>query len=216
MSVRLGWRRGRPDSPLTVSLGGLAAVALRGDAEPIAPVLRWIMAQLVGLHDSRDLSIVAAIEPAWADAWGWLVAAPHARPWTAPVAGAHVATSAEGAAELIGKLREVIELRRLAAAGGPAHRDIAIQPRVLAVLDNRLCGPDAEYVSMAGPALGVHVVRLVPASERAPASCSICIDIDPDGDEVVIHVASRPGESWSGAPDGVSVAYARDITDALR
>ncbi|MCW2504208.1 MAG: Serine/threonine protein kinase [Actinomycetia bacterium] len=215
LSIRVGWQAGQPPVPLSVPFGGTASVALRGKSKLTTPLLRWILAQAIGLHSPADLAIAAAIVPSAPDPLAWLSAAPHARPWTPLLSGRHVVNSPSEASSLVGELRELIEVRRIAAARGSEHRTLAVVPRILAVLDDRLGVPGVDYLCTAGPPLGVHVVRLVRSSERAPASCSICVDVDRSGREVVIHLAGRPGEAWSATPDGVSLPYARDLTDAL-
>jgi hypothetical protein len=214
LSIRLGWQPGRPPTPLSVPLGGTASVALRGKSRLTAPLLRWVLAQAIGLHSAADLTVAAAVAPG-PDSLDWLGLAPHARPWAAPLSGRHVVSTADDAFSLASELREVIEIRRLAGSRGPEHRSLAVQPRVLAVLDDRLGIPGLDYLATAGPPLGVHVVRLVRATDRAPASCSICVDVDRGGREVVIHLAGRPGESWTATPDAVSIPYTRDLTETL-
>src|SRR6266498_133562 len=113
------------------------------------------------MHDPRDLCVAVAAAPAGSDRWTWVGAAPHARPGTPPLTGLHTTTTAEGAADLIARLRHVIELRRMVARGGPAHHASAVLPRILAVLDDRLGAPGADALTAAGPQLGVHVLRLL-------------------------------------------------------
>jgi hypothetical protein len=181
----------------------------------VGSLLRWVIAQVVGLHDARDLCLVTAVAPMKGDRWTWVASAPHARPNTPPLSGPHTTTNAEGAADLAARLRDLVEVRRVAASDGPAYHALAVLPRVLAVLDDRLDPPDADYLAAVGPQLGVHVLRLLRPGVRPPASCGVCVDVDAAGRELVIRLAGRPAESRRGVPDGVPVRYARDLAELL-
>jgi hypothetical protein len=167
------------------------------------------------LHDSRDLCVAAAVAPVGADRWSWISSLPHARPGTAPLSGPHTATNAEGATDLVARLRDLVEVRRRAASAGPGHLALAVLPAVIAVIDDRLGARDAEYVSAAGPPLGVHVLRLLRPSDRPPPSCAICVDVDPAGAELGVRIAGRPEATRNGVPDGVALAYTRDLANTL-
>jgi len=216
MVVRLGWRPGRPPGPLSIPLGARTAVALRGAAEPVSALLRWLLAQAMVLHDARDLCLAVAAAPVGADRWTWLASAPHGRPGCPPISGPHWANNAEGSADLVARLRHVIEVRRVAAGGGPAHHASAVLPRVLAVIDDQLGAPDTDFVCGVGPQLGVHVVRLLgPTVDRPPpANCAICVDVTEDSRELVVRAAGQPAASI-GVPDGVPVDYVRNLADTL-
>jgi hypothetical protein len=124
-----------------------------------------------------------------------------------------VATNRDGAIELTSRLRQLVEVRRSAAVD-PRARQLAALPRVVAVLDDRLGGVDTEFITAVGGPLGVHVVRLLPPEARPPASCRLCIDIDPNGTTLTVWVAGRAG-AQSGVPDGVSPAYVREVAAML-
>jgi hypothetical protein len=213
MLARVGWRAGRPPGPLSVPLAAPTAVALRGDPEPVSALLRWLLAQAMVLHDARDLCLAIAADPVGDDRWTWVASAPHARPGTPPISGPHWANTGEGASYLVARLRGVVEVRRAAAGGGPAHRASAVLPRVLAVIDDRLGAPDADFVTGYGPQLGVHVVRLVGSPDRSPpASCGMCVDVR--GNDLAVHTA-RQGSAAVGVADGVGTEYVRDIAETL-
>jgi tRNA A-37 threonylcarbamoyl transferase component Bud32 len=211
MVARVGWHAGRPPVPVSVPFGGTAAVALRGEPGPIGALLRWILVQTMVLHDARDLCLAVAAAPHGNDRWTWIANAPHARPGNPPLSGPHTANNDEGAAYLVRRLRELVEVRQVAASSGPA---LVAHPRVLAVIDDRFDVPDAEFVSAAGPRLGVHVIRLIRPTDRPPASCAVCLDVDPAGQELVLHIAGQP-RGPAGTVDGVPLGYARDLAETL-
>ncbi len=208
--ARVGWHAGRPPGPLSIPFGGTSAVALRGEPGPIGALLRWILAQSMVLHDARDLCLAVAAEPLGADRWTWVANAPHARPGNPPLSGPHTANNSEGAAYLVRRLRELVEVRQVAASSGPS---LVALPRVLAVIDDRFDVQDAEFVSAAGPRLGVHVIRLIRPTDRPPSSCAICLDVDPAGLELTLHIAGR--HSQTGTVDGVPLGYARELAETL-
>jgi hypothetical protein len=211
--TRIGWLGRRPPVPIAVPVGNAGGIAVRGPLPAAAPLVRWLLTQAAVLHDSRDLGLAVAISPEQNENWSWVAALPHARPATPPLAGPHVATSREGALDLTARLRHLVEVRRTAAAD-PRARQLAALPRVVAVLDDRLGGLDTEFITAAGGGLGVHVVRLLAPEARPPASCRLCIDLDPNGNTLTVWVAGRSG-AQSGVPDGVSPAYVREVAALL-
>ncbi|TQS45486.1 protein kinase domain-containing protein [Cryptosporangium phraense] len=211
--TRIGWLARRPPVPIAVPVGSAGGIAIRGPLPAAVPLVRWILTQAAVLHDARDLSIALAAGPTDDERWAWVPSLPHARPATPPLSGTHVATTRDGALDLTTRLRQLVEVRR-AAAGDPRARQLLALPRVVAVLDDRLGGPDSEFVTAAGGSLGVHVVRLLPPEARPPASCRLCIDLDPRGQTLTVWVAGRNG-AQSGVPDGVSALYVREVADLL-
>lgn len=215
MVVRVGWQPGRPPVPVSVPLGGVSGVALRGEPEPVNELLRWMVTQAIALHDFRDLCLATAVQPIGNDRWTWISTAPHARPGTPPLRGPHTAMNSEGASDLVSRLNDLIEIRRQAASAGPAHHSLVVLPRVLAVIDDRLGAPGADQLTAQGPRLGVHVLRLIAPSAQPPAGCGICVDVEGSARHLVIHIAGRPGGGRTGTADGVSVAFARDLVEAV-
>ncbi|HEV2088342.1 MAG TPA: hypothetical protein VGR21_08530, partial [Cryptosporangiaceae bacterium] len=212
--ARIGWKAGRPPEPVTVRLADPGGIAVRGPAEATVPFVRWLVAQVAALHDPRDLCLAVAVAPTSGERWSWLSGVPHARPRTPPLSGSHLATTEEGARDLGIRLLDLIEIRRAAAADTPAQRSLIRMPRVLAVLDARLLGPDADAVAEAGDPLGVHVVRLLEPPARPATHCRRCIDLDPGGTGMTVHIAGAGG-GRRGVPDGVSASYVRQVTEML-
>ncbi len=212
--ARIGWSPGRPPRPVTVRLGDPGGVAVRGPGEATVPFVRWLIAQLAALHDPRDLCLAAAVAPAGGERWTWLSSVPHARPRTPPLSGTHLATTEEGARDLGIRLLDLVEIRRAAVADTPAQHALIRMPRVVAVLDEKLLGAEADAIAAAGDPLGVHVVRLLGPAGRPAPHCRRCVDLDPSGTGMTVHTAGRKGAQL-GAPDGVSAAYARQVTELL-
>lgn len=210
---RIGWLARRPPVPIAVPLGNAGGIAIRGPLPAAVPLVRWLITQAAVLHDSRDLCLAVAAGVTDDERWAWVSSLPHARPATPPLAGPHTAHTRDGALDLTGRLRHLVESRR-AAAADPRARQLLSLPRVLAVIDDRLGAPDAEFVTAAGGNLGVHVVRLLPPEARPPASCRLCIDLDPSGQTLTVWVAGHNG-AQKGVPDGVSAQYVREVADLL-
>ena len=211
--TRIGWLGRRPPVPIAVPVGNAGGIAIRGSLAVSVPLVRWLLAQAAVLHDARDLCLAAAVSPWDAERWTWISTLPHGRPATPPLAGPHTATTRDGALDLTARLRHLVEIRRSAAAD-PRARQLAALPRVVAILDDRLGGVDTEFITAAGGALGVHVVRLLPPDGRPPASCRLCIDLDPNGTTLTVWVAGRSG-AQNGVADGVSTGYVREVASLL-
>ena len=212
--ARVGWRPGRPPAPIAMPLSRLGGITVRGGAEVTAGFVRWLIAQTAALHDPRDLCMVVAAAPSEGERWTWASSMPHARPTNRPLSGPHLTTNPEGAADLGARLRELVEVRRTAAADGPTHGALVTLPRVLAILDDRLRSPHSDYITALGGSLGVHTVRLIAPGARPPEACGLLIELDPSGNSLVVHLADRPGPH-TGVPDTVSSRYIRDFTDFL-
>jgi len=158
LSVVMGADAG---GPTRVGLGA-GPVAVRGEAEAAAGVLRWLVAQVVARHDARDVCLVCALAPVPGETWLWLNWLPHTRPTTPPVAGPHIATTAETAADLGDRLRAVVSAR----GDDPAQR----WPAVVAVLDERLAITPVAWPQAARA--GVHLVYALRPHTPDPAGVS--------------------------------------------
>ncbi|GAA3396707.1 serine/threonine-protein kinase [Cryptosporangium minutisporangium] len=211
--TRIGWLARRPPVPIAVPVGNAGGIAIRGPLPAAVPLVRWLLTQAAVLHDARDLCIAVSAGPTDDERWTWVSSLPHARPATPPLTGPHLATTRDGALDLTARLRRLVEVRR-AAAADPRARQLVSLPRVVAVLDDRLGGVDAEFITAVGGGLGVHVVRLLPPEARTTPSCRLCIDLDPSGQTLTVWVAGRTN-SQIGVTDGVSAAYVREMADLL-
>jgi hypothetical protein len=181
-SLRVGWRAG----PAVLRLNA-GPVAIRGSVAALAGTARWLLAQAVARHPDRELCLAAALAPADGENWLWLNWLAHARPSNPPLSGPHVATTPEAAADLLGRLRALVALRRSTAPGGPG---------VLAVLDSRL-GPFPDDPALADA--GRCGIRLIYLTESLPSRMST-VDLNAGGGFV---------------PDAVGPAYVRELVDLL-
>jgi hypothetical protein len=211
---RLPRPRGADRSPPVVRVGvaadgstletDLVALAVRGEADATAAWIRWLLAQIVSQHRERDLCLLWAVRPVGDERWLWVNWLAHARPGAAPVAGPHVATEPDPAADLLSRLLALLATRRATAGPGDPW------PRVVAVLDTRLGLriDDAELVE--APSLGVFVVTL--SRPRAPMAERVSIlDLADDLSACRLSAPARPPRD--GRPDAVDAAYVRDLTE---
>lgn len=213
--TRVGWRPERPPRVMAIPLGETTGGAIRGEADRAAALVRWVIGQAVGLHDPRDLCLAAALTPVGPERWSWVRALPHARPTTAPLQGPHVAADSEAAADLVNRLLTVLERRRVAAAGGQQQQQMAKHPRVLAILDDSADSPKADELTAHGPALGIHVLRVLGPHRRVPRTCGYCIDIRGPGPAALVVHAGTPGASLAGTADGVDAGWIRNLAEHL-
>jgi hypothetical protein len=182
LALRFGWGDRGPVVARLVA----EPLAVRGEPEPTAACVRWLLAQVMSRHEARDVCLAAALAPAPGEGWLWVNWLPHARPSTPPVRGPHVATTVEAAADLVGRLHGV----------GGDH------PRVVAILDTRL-GLTPEPLRR-----GVHPVYLLPAGAATSMST---VDVVPGSCRL-----TRAGQPpVDGTLDGVTTAYVRELVDLL-
>lgn len=215
--VRSGAAITRPpghEATLTVRVGRLAygclvvdlpagACAIRGEAPVTAAWVRWLVAQAVARHRDRDVCLIAAIAPVPGENWLWLHWLPHARPSNPPIAGPHVATTVDTAADLLSRLRALVAGRREGTVRGA---------RVLGVLDRRLgISPDDPGLADAGR-FGVHLVYLVRPGEQVPAGMST-LDISTHGSGSWWRSAG--GAATECVADTVDTAYVRELAEHL-
>src|SRR5262249_58708497 len=92
-------------------------VAAAGRRDQVIGLARNLVAQVVGLHSPRDVTLLAAVAEEDSERWRWLAWLPHVRPETPVVPGASVVTDATGAGDLLDQLGRL-----------PAH---PLPPRVL-------------------------------------------------------------------------------------
>ena len=173
---------------------------MRATPAVAAGVVRWLLAQAVTAHPMRDLCVVGALAPAPEENWLWLNWLPHARPGAPPVAGPHVATSPDGAADLLRRLGEVAVDRVRGATG----------PRVLAVLDGRLGARPADFADTAR--FGIHAVLVLPPQAPVPFGMST-LDLAADGPRCRLSLAGGPPAD--GEMESVPAAYVRELADLL-
>ncbi len=200
LALRVGWRVAPDPAPLVVDLGD-GPLAVRATPAIAAGTVRWLLAQAVTAHPTRDLCVVGALAPAADENWLWLNWLPHARPGVAPVPGSHVATTQEGATDLWQRLAVMVSDRIARGATGA---------RVLAVLDGRLGARAVDFADTAR--FGVHAVLVLPPDSSTPFGMST-LDIAADG---VRCRVGRAGETPAdGEVESVPAAYVREFADLL-
>lgn len=220
-AVRFGGIRGeaRPDGLVVgVGVGPDAApirlrldagpVALRGDAEHTAGVLRWLVAQLVAASSPRLVCLAAALSPVPGENWLWLHWLAHARPSTPPLSGPHVATTEHAADDLVARLRALIR-SRLDSRGDR-------WPAVVAFLDSRLGVQPADWAD-AGAA-GVHVAYLVRPHATIPEGMA-ALELGPaaaaEAPTVAGDEAGTPDLPATWSATTVDHEFVREILDLL-
>jgi Protein kinase domain len=197
LSLRVGWRSAPEPGPLVARLPATGPLAVRADPAAAAGLVRWLLAQAVASHALRDLCLVGVLAPVPDENWLWVGWLPHARPSTPPLAGPHVATTPDAAADLIG---------RLATLAGARPSPL---PRVLAVLDSRLVTVDLGGLDRVARA-GIHVIALLPPGTPAPYGMST---LDVDGGGCRLSQAGQP--VLTGQLETVSTAYVRALSEDL-
>ncbi len=197
LSLRVGWGSA---APLVVDLGD-GPLAVRAEPGAAAGTVRWLLAQAVSTHPTRELCVVGALAPVPDESWLWLNWLPHARPGVPPLAGPHVATTTEAAADLWQRLALVVSDRVARAATGA---------RVLAVLDGRLGARAVDFADTAR--VGVHAVLVLPPDAPTPYGMST-LDIAADGVRCRLVRAGAP--PVDGGAEAVSAGYVRDLANLL-
>jgi Protein kinase domain len=199
MALRVGWRPAPAPAPLVVDLGD-GPLAVRATPTVAAGVVRWLLAQAVTAYPMRELCVVGALAAAPDENWLWLNWLPHARPGAPPVAGPHVATSQEGAGDLLRRLGEVADDRVRGATGA----------RVLAVLDGLLGARPADLADTAR--FGIYAVLVLPPDAPVPFGMST-LDLAADGARCRLSTAGEP--LAEGELESVPAAYVRELADLL-
>jgi S-DNA-T family DNA segregation ATPase FtsK/SpoIIIE len=185
---------------LVVDLGD-GPLAVRAEPAAGAGTVRWLLAQAVAIHPTRELCVVSALAPAPDESWLWLNWLPHARPGVAPLAGPHVATTPEATLDLWQRLAVIVSDRNAGGATGA---------RILAVLDGRL---GARPVDLADTArVGVHAVLVLPPGAPTPFGMST-LDIAADGMRCRLVRAGSP--PVDGEAESVTAGYVRELADLL-
>ncbi|WP_344134846.1 protein kinase domain-containing protein [Luedemannella flava] len=205
LMVRVGWKHGTPPGPIAVKVGGVDPLAVRGELDVVAGLVRRMVTQLAALYAPGDLSLVGTVSTLAREDWSWLAELPHARalplvgPDTGPIYSRRYA-KALGAA-----LRALVETRR---------RSARTRPRVVAVLDDQLGGVPRGLLGPTAAQVGVHPVVLLPPRAKIPTGVGMHLELDSHGG-MGLHLGRHGIPAQTGVPDAVSSQYARSITAAL-
>lgn len=205
LMVRVGWKHGTPPGPVAVKVGAVDPLAIRGEPEVAAGLLRRILTQLAVLYAPGDLSLVAAVAPLPREDWSWLAELPHAQ--ALPLVGNDSSpVYSRRHAKLLGAaLRTLIETRR---------RTGRTRPRVVAALDEQLGGLPRGLVGPQAAQVGVHPVVLLPPKAKIPTGVGMHLELDGQGG-LGLHLGRHGIPAQTGVPDVVTSQYARSITSAL-
>jgi S-DNA-T family DNA segregation ATPase FtsK/SpoIIIE len=181
-------------APLTVDLAAHRVLAVTGDEDDTAGLVRWLITQAACLHAPGELEIAAAM--GGVAGWDWLAWLPHAAPGGLDSA-ARLLAGGPAAAGLVAALAQRVE----EGADGRA---------LLAVVDGTVPGAGrlAERV-LAAPDARVFLVLVGPRDQpAAPASASVV----PARNELRLTVG---GAALTGVPDQVGVEYAAAVARDL-
>ncbi|HVH22728.1 MAG TPA: hypothetical protein VNA11_09750, partial [Pseudonocardia sp.] len=208
LGLRVGWRSAPEPGPLVARLAATGPLAVRADPATVAGLVRWLVAQAVASHALRDLCLVGVLAPVPDENWLWVGWLPHARPSTPPLAGPHVATTPDAAADLIGRLATLAGARSQRELASGAGSSVPL-PRVLAILDSRLVTVDLAGLDRVARA-GIHVIALLAPGTPTPYGMST---LDVDGDRCRLTQAGQP--VFTGQVETVSTAYVRELSENL-
>jgi S-DNA-T family DNA segregation ATPase FtsK/SpoIIIE len=208
------WYAVAPAVPIELPLGELGAVGLCGPEDRVDALARSLVAQAAALHSPRQLVLTAAVSPARAAEWDWLVWLPHTGVASAPARG--LVTSPLGARAFVEDVVRLIEERSETAEAhfGPARRSGV---SLLLVLDEAVAPERALVADLLGRAADAGVAVLWLARERRdlPGECAGIVELD-DGAPRLSYTDARTGETISDvSADGLTRALAEELALAL-
>jgi len=209
------WYAVAPAVPIELPLGELGAAGLCGPEDRVDALARSLVAQAAVLHSPRQLVIAAALSPARAAEWNWLVWLPHAGVESAPARG--LVTSPLGARALVEDVVRVIEERNETAETrfGPARRTGWVS--LLLVLDEAVAPERALVADLLVRAADAGVAVLWLAHERRdlPGECAGIVELDA-GAPRLSYTDARSGETVSDvSADGLARDLAEELAFAL-
>ena len=153
-----------PAVPICVNLAQLGVFGLHGEQPDVVAMCSSVLIQAATLHSPEDL-VIAVIEGRDTGLGTWAKWLPHTRSATSPIAGSHLTSDPEGAADLVRQLIAVARMRT-GADDRADHR----WPWILVVLDES-ADVDPALVSQLlelCPAAGISVVAAVELDARVP------------------------------------------------
>jgi len=196
-----------PPGPIAVPLAGIDPLAVRGEPEVTAALVRRIVTQLAVVYAPHELCVTAALAPLEQDDWSWLAEMPQAASGNPPLTGMHVGSTTRYARALAAELQAVVDRRA---------RSAVAWPRVVALLDERLVRPPRDLFGRASSRVGVHPILLCGPQGKLPAGIGVHLDLDADGRRLGLHLRRSEIPAQTGVPDGVTSGYARAIVAAVR
>jgi S-DNA-T family DNA segregation ATPase FtsK/SpoIIIE len=195
-------------APIVVDVGADGVVAVDGPPDLVDGVVASLIVQAVCLHGPDDLVLVAAMPAERRIAWSkWL---PHTRSVTSPIAGRHLARTADHADRLVADLLAVAAFRR--------EHDVT-WPQVLVVVDPAV-GADAPSLSHlldVAPEVGMRVLWVSSRAADVPRQAVSVLTCDPgDGGRGVLwttdaDAADAVAVELEPIPLDVAERIARDL-----
>ena len=165
-------------SPVCADLAEFGVVGLHGAPMDVQGLVSSLIVQAVTLHSPEDLVLVT-IEGDDDQLSTWTKWLPHTRSATSPMAGSHVVSSPETAAEAVRELVSVA--RRRTSTEDRSDRNDKRWPWVLVVLDES-ANADPALVSQLldlCPAAGISVIATAGSETRVPRQASAVVQCNP-------------------------------------
>ncbi|MGH7911218.1 MAG: FtsK/SpoIIIE domain-containing protein, partial [Candidatus Dormibacteraceae bacterium] len=183
-----------PGVPVAVPLQAAGSLGLAGGRAPVLAMTRSLVLQVAALHSPEQVMLVAALPPARDEEWRWLGWLPHLRPESAAVPGDSLVTGRVRGRELVDRLLQLLEERRVAAQSAYGAARPSGEAAVVALLDAQAELPrdGVDRLLTEGPALGIHVIWLGRALNDLPGACGTVVEIDA---ETMAPVIIRPGQA---------------------
>jgi DNA segregation ATPase FtsK/SpoIIIE, S-DNA-T family len=210
-----------PDLPVAVSIRGFARVYVRGaspdrggggritpaTAESARGLVRAMIAQLAVFHAPDDLLIAVCTSPEQRQEWEWVKWLPHNLHPSATDAVGPVRLVATSAAELEGRLDELIANRPRFNPGGAGA-----SPHIIVVLDGGELAGSAHLATDGG----VDGVTLLDLAEPPPRMLDRSVVVlDPSGPERTLRTLAADDEGEVGTADALGRAEAEALARRL-
>ena len=211
-----------PAVPICVNLSELGVFGLHGNHPDVAAMCSSVLIQAATLHSPEDL-VIAVIEGRETGLGTWAKWLPHTRSATSPVAGAHLTTTPDDAADLVRQLVAVARTRT-----GTGDRADHRWPWILVMLDES-ADVDPALVSQLlelCPTAGISVVVAVELDARVPRQANATFRCVPSARGALSSVwytePKTPSEEFEPEPANarlidqvaMSLAPLRDATSA--
>jgi len=206
-----------PTTPIAVSLPAVGSVAAAGRRDQVMGLARNLVAQVVGLHSPRDVTLLAAVAEEDSELWRWLAWLPHVRPETPVVPAASVVTDAAGAGDLLDQLGRLLDHRLQTSVLTYRERALDAEPAVVVLLDGAAQLPRAavDRILTHGPDCGLYVIWLGRSRSTLPGACGALVELDPATATPTLTLA-RSGETISGlGADFTSIEAAQALALSL-
>ena len=225
--------------PIVEDLSAAGALGIIGDDTVAAAYARGLVAQIGGLHSPTDVVIAGVLGDYWADQLEHAKWMPHAAA-AESVLGRSFGVRPNGAAQLLGRLEELVEQRRPRKASdrmlGELHPDESAlksgakvgeglsaarthaeaSPAVIVFIGDDAPVETARLIQLTENAVGtgVYPIWLTRSKDRLPGACRTFVTFDDDARAQVDYV--RLGTRIKDVDaEGLSLAHARQFSLAM-